>query len=152
MKNEIYRNMKKHDWFETLIKLGSSAIFVIVIVSLCVGALGGCSQAERASYNISRQADNFNIVRRVTVIDCITGDTLFQMTGKMSINADTTENQLEITVEESGHYMKHIIGLSDNVTYVLEDLDLGANEVSNYHYTINFNPKMWIPIDGDVID
>ncbi len=64
--------------------------------------LSGCTQAERASYNISKQADNFNIVRRVTVIDCITGDVLFQMSGKLSINADTTENQPEITVEDNG--------------------------------------------------
>jgi hypothetical protein len=117
-----------------------------------MGFLVGCTQAERASYNLSMEADNFNIVRRVTVIDCITGDTLFQMVGKLSIMADTDDNQLEITVEDDGTYQKHIIGLSDNVTYVIEDLNLGANDVSNYRYTINFNPKMWIPVDAETID
>ncbi len=133
----------------------ASVIGMAVICSSVAGTaavLSGCTQAERASYNISKQADNFNIVRRVTVIDCITGDVLFQMSGKLSINADTTENQLEITVEDNGSYQKHIIGLSDNVTYVIEDLNLGANEVSNYQYQINFNPKMWLPVGGDVID
>ena len=133
----------------------ASVIGMAVICSSVAGTaavLSGCTQAERASYNISKQADNFNIVRRVTVIDCITGDVLFQMSGKLSINADTTEDQLEITVEDNGTYQKHIIGLSDNVTYVIEDLNLGANEVSNYQYQINFNPKMWLPVGGDVID
>lgn len=109
-------------------------------------ALAGCTEAERVRENLSQEADNFNIVRQVTVIDCITGDTLFQMSGKMSITADTDDNQLEVIVElEDGSYCKHIIGLSDNVTYVVEDLNLGKNEVNKYKYTINFNPKMWLP-------
>lgn len=74
------------------------------------------------------------------------------MTGKMSITADTTDNQLEIVVEDDGTYVRHIVGLSDNVTYVIEDLNLGANEVSNYRYTLNFNPDMWIPVEIDTID
>lgn len=104
------------------------------------------------SYNLSQEADNFNVVRQVTVINCIKGDTLFQMTGKMSITADTEDNQLEIIVENDGKYTKHFVGLSDNVTYVVEDLDMGKNDVSKYHYTINFNPKMWIPATPKVID
>ena len=114
--------------------------------------LTGCTEADKVQYNISKQADNFNIVRQVTVIDCITGDTLFQMSGRMSITADTTDNQLEVLVEmDDGNYCKHIIGLSDNVTYVVEDLNLGENEVNKYKYTINFNPKMWLP-EFDTID
>ena len=114
--------------------------------------MSGCTQAERASFNLTQEADNFNIVRQLTVINCIKGDTLFQMTGKMSITADTTDNQLEIVVEDDGTYVRHIVGLSDNVTYVIEDLNLGANEVSNYRYTLNFNPDMWIPVEIDTID
>ena len=52
------------------------------------------------SYNLSQQADNFNDIRQVTVINCLQGDVLFQMTGKMSITADTEDNQLEIVVED----------------------------------------------------
>ena len=45
---------------------------------------------------------------------------------------------------------KHFIGLSDNVTYVVEDL--GSNNVDKYKYTLNYNPKMWIPVGVDSID
>ena len=91
------------------------------------------------------------MVRQLTLINCLQGDVLFQMTGKMSITADTEENQLEIVVEDwNGSYKKHIIGLSDNVTYVVEDID--TNYVSQYHYTLNFNPKMWLPVDVEYID
>ena len=131
----------------------SRIILALLSVLLTVTVLTGCgTEAQRVSYNLSQQADNFNVVRQLTVINCIEGDVLFQMTGKMSITADTADNQLEIIVEDDGTYVKHFVGLSDNVTYVVEDLNLGANEVNKYKYTLNFNPKMWIPYDVETID
>lgn len=120
---------------------------------LLAAALTGCSEAARVEYNLTEEADNFNVVRQLTVINCIQGDVLFQMTGKMSITADTSDNQLEIIVEnDDGTYAKHFVGLSDNVTYTIEDLNLGENEVEKYKYTLNFNPKMWIPFEVETID
>ncbi|WP_242852660.1 hypothetical protein [Acetobacterium bakii] len=124
----------------------------LVLISL-IGLLSltGCSESERVSQNLSQEADNFNVVRQVTVINCITNDVMFQMTGKLSITADREDNQLEIIVEdEDGSYKKHFIGLSDNVTYTIEDL--GSNDVSKYKYTLNFNPKMWIPAEVNTVD
>ena len=125
-------------------------IIGIVISIVLVMLIAGCTEASRVSYNLSQQADNFNDVRQLTVINCIQGDVLFQMTGKMSIKADITDNQLEVVVEENGENKKHFIGLSDNVTYVVEDITSG--DVDKYKYTLNFNPKMWIPIGVDSID
>lgn len=125
---------------------------VVLTAAMMAMTLTGCTEAERVSYNLSEQADNFNIVRQLTVINCIEGDVLFQMTGKMSITADTADKQLEIIVEDGGTYVKHFVGLSDNVTYVVEDLNLGDNAVDKYKYTLNFNPKMWIPVEVDNID
>lgn len=130
--------------------------FPLLLAGICTCcALTGCmrTQAQRVSYNLSQEAENFNIVRQLTVINCIEGDVLFQMTGRMSITADTADNQLEIIVEnDDDTYVKHFVGLSDNVTYVVEDLNLGENDVEKYKYTLNFNPKMWIPVNVDVID
>lgn len=126
-------------------------LLAVSLISALVLALGGCSQANRVSSNLSKEADNFNDIRQVTVINCLQGDVLFQMTGKMSITADRSDNQLEIVVEdENGEYKKHFIGLSDNVTYVVEDIT--SKEVSKYKYTLNFNPNMWIPVEIDTID
>ncbi|MCM1324331.1 MAG: hypothetical protein NC218_09220 [Acetobacter sp.] len=127
--------------------------FLTIMLMVCMlGCLSGCAtEADRVSYNISQQADNFNTVRQITVINCLQGDVVFQMTGKMSIKADVADNQLEVTVEdEYGRYKKHFIGLSDNVTYVVEDITDG--EVDKYKYTLNFNPKMWIPFNVETID
>lgn len=126
---------------------------MVLIVIFSVMCFTGCDQrqADDVSYNLSLKADNFEDVRQITVINCLQGDVLFQMTGKMSIEADMTDEQLEIVVEdENGQFKKHFIGLSDNVTYVVEDITSG--NVDKYSYTLNFNPKMWIPANIEKID
>lgn len=124
----------------------------IIAVSAAAG-ITACSEASRVERNLTKEADNFNVVRQLTVINCLQGDVLFQMTGKMSITADTGDNQLEIIVEnDDGNYTKHFVGLSDNVTYTVEDLNLGANDVDKYKYTLNFNPNMWLPVEVETID
>lgn len=125
-------------------------IITIIISMVLVIVLAGCTESSRVSYNLSQQADNFNDVRQLTVINCIQGDVLLQMTGKMLVKTDITYSQLEVVIEENGEYKKHFIGLSDNVTYVVEDITSG--DVDKYKYTLNFNPNMWIPISGDYID
>lgn len=127
-------------------------INLLFAMAAMVMLMVGCqTQADKVSHNLSLEADNFNNVRQVTVINCLQGDVLFQMTGKMSITADTADNQLEIVVEDNdGGYKKHFIGLSDNVTYVVEDIT--AKDVDNYKYALNFNPKMWLPLTIETID
>lgn len=125
-------------------------LFIAAVIGAT--ALAGCdTEANRVSYNLSQEADNFNDIRQITVINCLQGDVLFQMTGKMSITADAADNQLEVIVEdEKGEYKKHFIGLSDNVTYVVEDVTAG--DVEKYKYTLNFNPEMWLPYEIETID
>lgn len=123
-----------------------------IIIAAGTLTIAGCgNEADKVSYNLSQEADNFNDIRQITVINCLQGDVLFQMTGKMSITADVGDNQLEVIVEdENGEYKKHFIGLSDNVTYVVEDVTAG--DVEKYKYTLNFNPEMWLPVEVETID
>lgn len=125
---------------------------ILAMTAASVMSLAACErQADVVSYNISEEADNFNIVRQITVINAIQGDTLFQMTGRMSIQEDGS--QLEVVVEHAkGQYKKHFIGLSDNVTYIVEDVTEGGSQIDAYNYTINFNPKMWLPVDIETVD
>jgi len=124
-------------------------VFLIATSGALMTACG--TESTRVSYNLSLEADNFNDTRQLTVIDCITEDVMFQMTGRMSITADMSDNQLEVIVEdEDGGYKKHFIGLSDNVTYIVEDIT--SEDVNQYQYTLNFNPNMWIPVEVETID
>lgn len=124
---------------------------VVVLGLMCVLALTGCSKAERVSRNLSKEADNFNDVRQLTVINCLQNEIIFQMTGKLSIEVDEEENQLEVTVEEDDEtYKKHFIGLSDNVSYLVQDIT--SDDVSDTKFTLNFNPDMVIPYEVETIE
>ena len=132
----------------------ATRIIALIFAIVCIaGTLSACfdTEADRVNHNITEEAENFNVYRRVTVINCIQGDVLFSVEGRMNINADRADNQLELIVElDNKVYKKHFIGLSDNVTYTVEDIS--GSEVSKYHYEINFNPKMWLPFVPDIKD
>lgn len=118
-------------------------IFVVVLL-LCF-ALSGCTQADKVSYNVSKQADNFNVKRRLTVINTRTDKCILQMTGKISIE-DVT-NGIAVLVEvdrDKGIYQKHWVYLNGNTMYTVEDLN--GVEVSKYAYEMEFMPQMIAPI------
>lgn len=126
-------------------------ILAVTVSLMAVLVLAGCDKSDKVSHNLSKEANNFNSTRQLTVINAIQGDTLFQMTGRMSIQADSNDNQLEVVVEEKkGKYKKHFIGLSDNVTYIVEDVT--GKVTDPYNYTLNFNPKMTIPYKIKTVD
>jgi len=127
-------------------------LVLVLMIGMLLFCITGCErESEKVSYNLSLEADNFNVVRQLTVINCIANDTLFQMEGKMSITKDNMDNQLEIVVEDdNGNYQKHFIGLSDNVTYVVEQKNY--KKTDKYKYILNFNPKMWIPVKVETIN
>lgn len=133
---------------KTTIKLVALLIALMTALLLCAGCY---NEANRVRSNLAKEADAFNCVRRVTVVDCITNIVLFQCEGKISITADTADHQLEILIEEEGGtYKKAIIGLSDNVTYLVEDIY--SSYVNPYQYTIMWNPKMVLPFDAKLSD
>ena len=120
-------------------------VAIVVGFAIVMGTTGCVDKADTASYNLSREADNFNNYRRLTVINCIQGDTIFQLDGRMSIKYVPEREQLEIVVEyEENKFKKHFVGISDNVTYTVEDITTPG--IDPYGYVLNFNPKMWLPI------
>jgi len=128
-------------------------ILIVVIILALLLTMVGCveREADVVSRNLSLEADNFNVVRQITVINLMTNDVIFQMTGKMSIETDSLDNQLEVVVEfDEGVYRKHFIYLGTMSTYIVEDL--GTTKVDKYNYTLNYNPKMWLPIDVKTVD
>ena len=132
---------------------------VISLIMVCVLLLTGCREAQRVSHNLSRQADNFNIVRRLTVFNMRTDRCIMTMTGKMSIqNEGNNELAIIVEVDRKNHvYQKHFIYLNEWTMYTVEDVT-GAS-VSRYSYEVEFLPQMIKPIqitatelDQDVID
>lgn len=117
---------------------------VIVLLLVMMFMLCGCREADRVSRNVSKEADNFNVTRRVTVFNIRTDTVLMQMTGKISIE-NNTHNELVVLVEvEKGLYQKHFIYLNEYTMYTVEDLS-GA-EVSPYAYELEFLPQTLLPV------
>ena len=120
-------------------------ILAIVLIVTTAAFTSGCTEAEQVSYNVSQEADNFNVIRRLTVINTRSDKPAFELVSAFSLTVDSADNQLEIVCETGkGEYKKHFIGLNDETMYVVEDIS-GA-EVSKYHYEVNFLPQQIVPI------
>lgn len=110
-------------------------------------AVAGCSAADVASNNISQDSDNFRVQRRVVFVNGITDKYLLEIEGLCSIKDskdDNSKGQLEVTCKVGDdQYKKHFLGLSDNVTYVVEQLEPSTEDV--YHYKVVFRPETILP-------
>ena len=119
-------------------------IFTLLLTSII---LVGCDDAHVASRNLSKAADNFEIVRRIVFYNGITDTYILTIEGRCSVYDDGL-GQLEVVCKTGDNtYKKHFLGLSDNVTYFAEQLE-GAN-VSKNHYRVTFKPRAIIP-DVDI--
>lgn len=117
-----------------------------IAYALCFTALTGCgvNQADIASHNLSQDADNFMINRRVVFYNGITGDYMLSIEGLCSLGNDDKAREVSITCKVGpSTFKKHFLGLSDNVTYFVEQID-GA-QVGTYHYKVTFKPSVIVP-------
>lgn len=122
-----------------------SIILAVLLVLTTTVCLVGCTEVGQVSYNVSQEADNFNVIRRLTVINSRTDKPEFELVAAFSLQVDSVENQLEIICETGeNEYKKHFIGLNNETMYVVEDIS-GA-EVDKFHYEVNFLPEQILPV------
>lgn len=118
----------------------------ILVVLISIFLLVGCdSQATVVSQNVSKEADNFNVTRRLTVINSRSDKIVLSMVGKMSI--EDVENGIAVLVEvdrDKSIYQKHYIYLNEWTMYTVEDVN-GVG-VSKYAYEMEFMPQQVIPV------
>jgi hypothetical protein len=117
---------------------------VLTITLICVTLLSfGCSDAEVARYNLEQSEQNFEVFRRVVFYNGINGEYILTIEGKLAIIVDE-DGDLVVTVKtQDGTYLKHYLGLSDNVTYFSEQLQ--PNAVSTHNYKVIFKPSVIVP-------
>lgn len=115
----------------------------IAAAALAVVALAGCSSdADVASKNLSKAAEQFEIERRVVFFNGITDEYLLTIEGRCSVEDDGRKLAVTCRVAENA-YKKHFLGLSDNVTYFVEQTDVA--DVGTYRYRVIFKPEALIP-------
>lgn len=112
-------------------------------------AVAGCqSDADVVSANLSKSADQFEVLRRVVFYNGITGEYMLTIEGYCSLGNYDKTGELSVTCEVGkGQYKKHFLGLSDNVTFFVEQLN--SENVSKDHYRVVFKPTTIVP-DIDV--
>lgn len=124
-------------------------LFLCLVLCLSILALSACStDADVASRNLSTAAEQFEINRRVVFFNGITDTYLLSIEGRCSIEDQGT--QLEVTCKVGDdEFKKHFLGLSDNVSYFVEQLE--SADVSVFHYRVVFRPSVILPeIDPEI--
>lgn len=118
----------------------------VLVLALLV-ALGACSSpADVAADNLSAAAENFEIQRRIVFFNGITDTYLLSVEGRCSVetNESALGGSLEVTCKIGpSQFKKHFLGLSDNVSFFVEQLE--AASVSEFHYRVFFRPQTIIP-------
>ena len=119
-------------------------LIAIVLILVCILSFAGCRESTRVSYNVSKEADNFNVIRRITVFNIRTDTVLLQMTGRLALKNNDHDELVVLAEVEKGVYQKHFIYLNEYTMYTVEDLN--GTEVSPYSYELEFLPQTLVPV------
>ena len=122
-------------------------IVAVMAMFVMIFLLSGCRESNRVSYNISREADSFNVVRKITVFNMRTDSIMFEMVGTLALQNSSTRELEVICRTGENEYKKHFIYLNDWTSYIMEDIS--GSDVPQYHYQIKINPRMTIPFQPD---
>lgn len=122
-----------------------------IAVAFAVGAttIAGCqwgSDADIAAANLSTAAEQFEINRRIVFFNGITDKYLLEIRGRCSVETGSSAlaGSLEVTCKTGPNsFKKAFLGLSDNVSYLVEQID--AADVSVYTYRVIFKPDVIVP-------
>ena len=112
-------------------------VIAILLVMVClVGALTGCTPADDVNYHLSQAADNFEVVRKITVYNARTDMIIMEMEGLMSLSNNSTSELVVTCRTGEDEFKKNYVYLNDYVIYVVEDIT--GTVTDPYHYKIHF--------------
>ena len=120
----------------------------VIAAAAAVLLLTGCSSAaDVASQNVSREADQFKVTRRIIATNLITGDYLIAVTGKCSLGNgdDANEQSIICKVGEGDEYRKFYVGWSAGANVVITTEQIDAVSVDPWHYEVIFRPETILP-------
>lgn len=123
-------------------------IIAVFVIGLIILTATGCDSADTVSSNISTEANEFKVKRRITFINLRTGEYLFQAIGNCSVKggSDSLNDELELICRiGEDKYQKHMLYIANETTYVIEQLEY--SDVSRYDYEFVFRPEAIIPIE-----
>lgn len=118
------------------------AVAIVGLVALSAIFVSSCSEADTVDRNLRVGADQFEVDRRITFVNGITDEYLLTIEGKCSF--ENLETQVTVLCKDGeDSYKRHTLGLSDNVTFVVEQTE--SQTVDPYHYRLIFRPETIVP-------
>ena len=112
-------------------------VIALILAMICLfGCLTGCTEAENVNYNLSQAADNFEVVRKITVYNARTDMIIMEMEGCMSLSNNSTRELVVTCQTGPNEYKKNYVYLNEYVIYVVEDIT--GTVTDPYHYKIHF--------------
>ena len=120
-----------------------SKILAIILAGMMTVGLAGCSTAHTVNHNLSKEANEFNVYRKITVTNARTDTIMLQAEGYMSLS-NNSANELAVTIKTGDNqYYKDYIYLNDWTCYVMEQTEPKGTD--KYHYELVFYPERIIP-------
>lgn len=118
-------------------------IIGIILMICLVFSLTGCRTADIVNHNLSKDGDEFNLYRKITVTNARTDTIMLEAEGYMSLS-NNSNNELVVTIKTGEDtYYKDYIYLNDWTYYVMEQTE--PTNTDKYHYQLVFYPERVIP-------
>ena len=109
---------------------------ILLTLVMVITMFAGCNAADTVNHNLSQAADNFEVLRKITVYNARTDLIVMEMEGYMSLS-NTTTSELVVTCKTgAAEYKKNYIYLNEYVIYVVEDIT--GTSTDPYHYKVHF--------------
>lgn len=116
-------------------KLFALVLCITLLGTFCL-ALNSCTAADNVNHNLSQAADNFQVLRKITVYNARTDLIIMEMEGYMSLSNTSTEELVVTCMTGPNEYRKNYIFLNKYVIYVVEDITGTATDP--FHYKVHF--------------
>lgn len=140
MGESVTRHLERGTGTADVLRRAKALIASAAVVLLCACS----SDADIASYNLSKAADMFEVNRRVVFYNGVTGEYILSVEGRCSLGNNDTKGRMSVTCKTGeSAFKKHYLGLSDNVTFFAEQMETAS--VGVYHYRVIFKPQTIIP-------
>ena len=109
----------------------------VLLISAAL-TLTACERdSDVASRNISKAADMFEINRRIVFYNGITGAYILTLEGRCSLGNYDSARRMSVTCKTGPNaFKKHYLGLSDNVTFFAEQMEIAENLLARYRNTL----------------
>lgn len=101
----------------------------ILIIMCCMVLFTSCSKAGTITHNIQKEADKFNVYRKMTFVNLYTNEPLYSAEGYFSVQttySNDYQGQQEIALTFLVGYNKYkmdYFSIAENVCYVIEQLE-----------------------------